>query len=132
MARQNAADNGADVSFACGSWFDIDRLSEKHSFDLLVSNPPYIEAGDGHLQQGDLRFEPANALTDFSDGLNCIRELAAYGAEYLKPGGHLIMEHGWNQGAAVRQILEAEGWTEIETQTDLAGLERITQGRKAV
>ena len=84
------------------------------------------------MQQGDLRFEPANALTDFSDGLSCIRELAAHGAEYLKPGGRLIMEHGWNQGAAVRQILGAEGWTEIETQTDLAGLERITQGRKAV
>ena len=132
VARQNAADNGADVSFACGSWFDIDRPSEKHSFDLLVSNPPYIEADDGHLQQGDLRFEPANALTDFSDGLSCIRELAAHGAEYLKPGGRLIMEHGWNQGTAVRQMLEAEGWTEIETQTDLAGLERITQGRKAV
>ena len=132
VARQNAADNGADVSFACGSWFDIDRPFEKHSFNLLVSNPPYIEADDGHLQQGDLRFEPANALTDFSDGLSCIRELAARGAEYLKPGGRLIMEHGWNQGAAVRQILEAEGWTEIETQTDLAGLERITQGRKAV
>ena len=132
VARQNAADNGADVSFACGSWFDIGRPSEKHSFDLLVSNPPYIEADDGHLQQGDLRFEPANALTDFSDGLSCIRELAAHGAEYLKPGGRLIMEHGWNQGAAVRQILEAAGWTEIETQTDLAGLERITQGRKAV
>ena len=132
VARQNAADNGADVSFAYGSWFDIDRPSEKHSFDLLVSNPPYIEADDGHLQQGDLRFEPANALTDFSDGLSCIRELAAHGAEYLKPGGCLIMEHGWNQGAAVRQILEAAGWTEIETQTDLAGLERITQGWKAV
>jgi len=132
VARQNAADNGADVSFACGSWFDIGRPSEKHSFDLLVSNPPYIEADDGHLQQGDLRFEPVNALTDFSDGLSCIRELVAHGAEYLKPGGRLIMEHGWNQGAAVRQILGAAGWTEIETQTDLAGLERITQGRKAV
>ena len=132
VARQNAADNGADVSFACGSWFDIDRPSEKHGFDLLVSNPPYIEAGDEHLQQGDLRFEPAAALTDFADGLSHIRTLAAQAQGYLKPGGWLLLEHGWNQGEAVRGILAEHGWQQVETLRDLAGLDRVSIGRKAV
>ena len=82
-ARQNAAKLGAKVEFAQGSWFDTDRPSEDQ-YDVIVSNPPYIENGDEHLSQGDLRFEPQNALTDFSDGLSHIRHIIQEAPKYLK------------------------------------------------
>ncbi|MCP1660751.1 peptide chain release factor N(5)-glutamine methyltransferase [Neisseria perflava] len=131
-ARQNAADLGAAVAFAQGSWFEVDEKTahaEKHSYDIIVSNPPYIESGDTHLTQGDLRFEPQNALTDFSDGLSCIRELAAGAPDYLKNGGWLLLEHGYNQGAAAQAILTANGFNQVATLPDLAGLDRITLGQ---
>ncbi|WP_165089232.1 peptide chain release factor N(5)-glutamine methyltransferase [Neisseria yangbaofengii] len=128
-AQSNAQHLGAAVEFAAGSWFDVDRPSEPHSYDVIVSNPPYIEAEDEHLQQGDLRFEPPTALTDFSDGLSCIRGLAAGAPQYLKQGGWLLLEHGYNQGQAVRDILTANGFVEVSTLQDLAGLDRITSGQ---
>ncbi|MGF6148442.1 Release factor glutamine methyltransferase [Kingella potus] len=131
-ARENAAACRARVRFACGSWFDAFPPSECAAFDLIVSNPPYIEAGDPHLQQGDLRFEPPAALTDFSDGLSCIRILAQGAARRLAGGGHLIVEHGCGQGEAARAIFAAAGWRNIRTLPDLAGLDRITLGQKAV
>ncbi|SUA25211.1 HemK protein [Neisseria gonorrhoeae] len=85
-ARKNAADLGARVEFAHGSWFDTDMPSERQ-WDIIVSNPPYIENGDKHLSQGDLRFEPQIALTDFSDGLSCIRTLAQGAPDRLAEGG---------------------------------------------
>lgn len=127
-ARKNAADLGAAVEFAHGSWFDTDMPSERQ-WDVIVSNPPYIENGDIHLSQGDLRFEPKNALTDFSDGMSCIRALAEGAPKYLADGGFLLLEHGFNQGGAVRGVLEAHGFTEVETLTDLAGLDRVTFGK---
>ena len=84
------------------------------------------------MQQGDLRFEPAAALTDFADGLSHIRTLAAQAQGYLKTGGWLLLEHGWNQGEAVRGILAEHGWQQVETLRDLAGLDRVSIGRKAV
>ena len=132
VARRNADRHGAVVAFACGSWLDAGLPQKVRGFDLIVSNPPYIEAGDPHLQQGDLRFEPQQALTDFSDGLSCIRLLASGAAGCLKDGGRLLLEHGFDQGAAVRRILADTGWTDIETRCDLAGHERVTIGRKAV
>lgn len=130
IARKNAETLGARVEFALGSWFETDKTSseDKHRFDVIVSNPPYIEAGDEHLSQGDLRFEPQTALTDFADGLSCIRELAQRAPEFLKEGGWLLLEHGYNQGAAVRQILTVNGFAEVSTQQDLAGLDRLTLG----
>ena len=130
IARKNAKALGARVEFALGSWFETDKTSseDKHRFDVIVSNPPYIEAGDEHLSQGDLRFEPQTALTDFADGLTCIRELAQRTPEFLKEGGWLLLEHGYNQGAAVRQILTANGFAKVSTQQDLAGLDRLTLG----
>jgi len=130
IARKNAETLGARVEFALGLWFETDKTSseDKHRFDVIVSNPPYIEAGDEHLSQGDLRFEPQTALTDFADGLSCIRELAQRAPEFLKEGGWLLLEHGYNQGAAVRQILTANGFAEVSTQQDLAGLDRLTLG----
>lgn len=128
-AQNNAAHWGAKIEWAAGSWFDVDRPSDHSAYDVIVSNPPYIEAEDEHLHQGDLRFEPQTALTDFSDGLSCIRQLAAGAPQYLKNSGWLLLEHGYNQGAATREILAANGFTHIETLPDLAGLDRITLGQ---
>ena len=127
-ARQNAAELGAKVEFAQGSWFDTDRPSEGR-YDVIVSNPPYIEDGDEHLSKGDLRFEPQNALTDFSDGLSHIRHITQEAPKYLKANGWLLFEHGYDQGEAVRNIMLENGFAEVATEQDLAGLDRITLGR---
>ncbi|VTX90311.1 Release factor glutamine methyltransferase [Neisseria subflava] len=127
-ARKNAADLGAAVEFAHGSWFDTDRPSEGR-YDVIVSNPPYIEDGDAHLSQGDLRFEPQNALTDFSDGLSHIRHITQEAPKYLKANGWLLFEHGYDQGEAVRNIMLENGFAEVATEQDLAGLDRVTLGR---
>ena len=98
-------------------------------FDVIVSNPPYVAAGDPHLAQGDLRFEPRAALVGGADGLDCIRRLVQGAPSYLKTGGALFFEHGHDQGAACRRLLlqvELEG---ICTITDLAGIERVTRGQ---
>ena len=130
VAQQNARRLGADIEFAHGSWFDVDRPSETNRYDVLVSNPPYIEQHDHHLHQGDLRFEPQTALTDFSDGLSCIRALAQAAPKYLQAGGWLLVEHGFEQGAAARAIFQQNGLSEVATLRDLAGLDRITIGRR--
>lgn len=127
-AKRNALRLGAEIEWACGSWFEAGRPSEYGTYDIIVSNPPYIEAGDTHLGQGDLRFEPQTALTDFSDGLSCIRILAEGAGRYLKPGGMLMIEHGYNQGAAVKAIFERNGFESVETRQDWAGLDRLTLG----
>ena len=127
-ARQNAAELGAKVEFAQGSWFDTDRPFEGR-YDVIVSNPPYIEDGDAHLSQGDLRFEPQNALTDFSDGLSHIRHITQETPKYLKANGWLLFEHGYDQGEAVRNIMLENGFAEVATEQDLAGLDRVTLGR---
>lgn len=129
MAQQNAEKLCARVEFAQGSWFHALRPSEKNSFDIIVSNPPYIEAGDAHLQQGDLRFEPTGALTDFSDGLSCLRELATDAGSHLKNGGWLMVEHGYDQGEAVRRLFDQNGFSAVQTLPDLAGLDRVTIGQ---
>ncbi|XXQ67812.1 peptide chain release factor N(5)-glutamine methyltransferase [Neisseriaceae bacterium B1] len=132
VAQQNAQKFNANVQFAQGSWFEaahVFRLPE-NSLDMIVSNPPYIEQHDAHLSQGDLRFEPQNALTDFGDGLNHIRHLIAQSPRWLKPKGWLIMEHGYDQAAQIRALFQvADVWQEIETIQDLAGLDRITLAR---
>ena len=130
VAARNAASLGAKLEFAQGSWFAVDRPSETQAYDVVVSNPPYIEAGDVHLQQGDLRFEPQQALTDFGDGLSCLRALAEGAPHALKAGGWLLLEHGYNQGEAARALLVQHGFAEVATLPDLAGLDRITLGRK--
>ena len=96
---------------------------------MIVSNPPYIEDGDAHLSQGDLRFEPQNALTDFSDGLSHIRHITQETPKYLKANGWLLFEHGYDQGEAVRNIMLENGFAEVATEQDLAGLDRVTLGR---
>jgi len=98
-------------------------------FDLIVSNPPYVAEQDPHLR--DLRFEPRRALTAGADGLSDLRRIAADALGYLKPGGALLLEHGAEQGAAVRALLHQQGYGAIETRRDLAGLERATLGVKS-
>jgi protoporphyrinogen oxidase len=99
-----------------------------HSFDLIVSNPPYIASGDHHLREGDLRFEPSQALAAGADGLDDLRILIDGAPCWLKPGGWLLLEHGYDQGTAVRQLLEARGFAAVFTRQDLGGNDRVSGG----
>ncbi len=127
VARANAQDLGlANVDFAQGDW--CGALAERR-FDLIVSNPPYIEAADAHLGQGDLRFEPAAALASGADGLDAIRSIVAAAPRHLRPGAWLLLEHGWAQGPAVRELLLARGLAEVATAHDCGGQERVSFGR---
>jgi release factor glutamine methyltransferase len=127
VARRNAETNGIrNVAFARSDWFAA--LAEER-FDLVVSNPPYIAADDPHLALGDLRYEPTSALASGSDGLDDIRRIVAGVQEYLARGGWLLFEHGWDQGGAVRGLLEAAGYGEVFTAQDLEQRDRVSGGR---
>jgi release factor glutamine methyltransferase len=127
VAQANAAANGARVRFLESSWFDA--LAAAETFDVIASNPPYIAAGDEHLVQGDLRFEPVGALTDHADGLSALRIIIQGSARHLAPGGWLLLEHGYDQAAAVRALLADAGFTDVQSWRDLAGIERVSGGR---
>lgn len=127
VARDNAARLGiSNIRFHQGSW--LAGLSGR--FDLVVSNPPYIRAGDPHLEAGDLRFEPHAALLAGPDGLDAIREIVRQAPDRLKPGGWLIFEHGHDQAHDSQALLKTHGFQEIETLRDLAGTKRVTLGRQ--
>jgi len=126
VAVRNAARLGARVDFAQGSWYDA--LPARARYDLIVSNPPYIARDDEHLARGDLRFEPRGALTDGADGLRDLAIIVAGAAARLRPGGALWVEHGWDQAAAVRQLLANAGFNQISSLCDLSGIERISGG----
>ena len=98
-------------------------------FDLIASNPPYIATGDRHLDEGDLRHEPPRALSSGVDGLDAIRAIAAAAPGHLVPGGWLLLEHGLDQGPAVRALLEQAGFVAVETARDLEDRDRVTLGR---
>lgn len=97
-------------------------------FNTIVSNPPYIVKGDAHLQQGDLRFEPIDALTDHHDGLSAYRSIIDGAPNYLHAGGWLLMEHGYHQADEVQALLRAAGFEEVQSWQDLAGIWRVTGG----
>ncbi|MFT0174145.1 peptide chain release factor N(5)-glutamine methyltransferase [Paraburkholderia mimosarum] len=118
---------GGPLAFVAGSWYDT--LDPALRFDAIVSNPPYIASGDPHLEQGDLRFEPRGALTDEADGLSALRVIIAGAPGRLTPGGTLWMEHGYDQAAAVRALLETAGFADVRSECDLAGIDRISGGR---
>ncbi|MDY7559010.1 peptide chain release factor N(5)-glutamine methyltransferase [Pseudomonas sp. 10B1] len=99
-------------------------------FDLIISNPPYIAAADPHLSVGDVRFEPSSALVAGVDGLDDIRLIIAQAPEHLEAGGWLLLEHGYDQAAAVRDLLAGEGFERIHSRMDLGSHERITLGRR--
>jgi len=129
VAAVNARRLGiAKVEFRHGDW--LQALAAEHC-ELIVSNPPYIAAHDPHLAQGDLRFEPRTALVAGADGLDAIRAIARAAPAHLRPGGWLLLEHGWEQGAAVRALLEAAGLHDVFTATDLGGRDRVSGGRRA-
>lgn len=128
VAVGNAERNGIDtVWFRRGDWCEA---LGKERFDLVASNPPYIAEGDPHLAQGDLRFEPASALSSGVDGLDAIRAIIGAAPRHLVPGGWLLLEHGWDQGAAVRALLVDAGFVEVETARDLEGRDRVGLGRR--
>lgn len=129
VAMKNARRNlGADrdIRFYEGAWFAA--LPAPMGFDLIVSNPPYIVAGDVHLSQGDLRYEPQGALTDFGDGLSAFRELTTHASGWLNRNGWLLMEHGYDQAEAVRKLLLANGFASVQSFNDLAGTQRVSGG----
>ncbi len=98
------------------------------TFDLIVSNPPYVAADDPHLKQGDVRFEPDIALSAGADGLALIRALIEHSRHLLAPGGWLLIEHGYDQAEAVRELFRESGYESVQSRSDLAGIERITGG----
>jgi len=125
LARRNACDHGAEIDFMLSDWFGA---LGPEQFDLIVSNPPYVAAGDAHLERGDLRFEPRLALVGGEDGLACIREIAARAQNRLRPGGSLLLEHGYDQGDRCVELLGALGYTQVADFNDLAGLPRACAG----
>ncbi|MGN7724378.1 peptide chain release factor N(5)-glutamine methyltransferase [Luteimonas sp. 22616] len=126
VARGNAAALDLDnVEFRRGDW--LSPLAGERC-DLIASNPPYIAEGDAHLAQGDLRFEPRGALASGADGLEAIRIIAAAAPAHLRDGGWLLVEHGWEQGAAVRALFEAAGLVDVATEPDLEQRDRVTLG----
>ena len=127
VARANATSLGiANIAFAHGDWC---AALEQRRFDLIASNPPYIAAGDPHLALGDLRREPAAALASGVDGLDAIRRIVAGTPLHLVAGGWLLLEHGMEQGDAVRGLLRDAGFVDASTDRDLEGRDRVSSGR---
>lgn len=126
VARANASLLGVDVGFVESDWFE--RFGDQR-FNCIVGNPPYVAAGDTHLTEGDLRFEPPAALACGVDGLDAIRRIIAAAPGHLVPGGWLFLEHGYDQAAAMHELLARHGFTDIEQHRDLAGIVRVSGGR---
>jgi len=129
IARDNAASHATtNLELLESDWFGA--LAGRQ-FAVIVANPPYVAAGDPHLEQGDLRFEPAAALVAGADGLDCIRLIIASAPQYLSEGGWLAFEHGYDQAARCRELLTRAGFSEVFSRADLAGIERVSGGRRS-
>ncbi|MCW8879811.1 MAG: peptide chain release factor N(5)-glutamine methyltransferase [Kangiellaceae bacterium] len=127
LAQKNALNNKVtNATFLQSDWF---TAIEENEFDLVVSNPPYVAEGDPHLLEGDLVFEPDSALISSGDGLDDIRYIVRTTKNFLIPNGQLMIEHGYEQGEAVRKIFEDNQYTEVSTKKDLLGMDRVTMGR---
>lgn len=128
IARRNRERFGLqNVELRHSHWFSA--CADDEQFDLIVSNPPYVAQDDPHLVQGDVRFEPRLALTAGVDGLDAIRAIAAAAPRHLRAGGWLLLEHGPDQGAAVRDLLQQHGFSGVRSMTDLAHRERVSLGQ---
>ena len=114
-----------NVKFILSDWFSA---IQNEKFEVIVSNPPYIEQDDIHLKQGDLRFEPLSALASGADGLDAIRIIISQAPQHLNPHGYLMLEHGYNQAEKVASLLKQAGFSEISHAKDLAGINRVTLG----
>ena len=124
LARSNAERNQLNVQFLQSSWFE----NITGQFDLIVSNPPYIDAKDEHLHQGDVRFEPLSALVANDAGYADLRHIIECAPVHLKDNGYLLLEHGWKQGEKVRSIFQENHWEMVETVRDYGDNERVTLG----
>ena len=124
-AQQLAISN---VAFIHSDWFEAFTAQK---FNIIVSNPPYIAAGDPHLARGDVRFEPISALVSGSDGLHDIRHIVVHAPDYLEAGGWLLLEHGYDQAVQVRDLMRQAGFDAVFSACDLAGIERVSGGRIA-
>ncbi|GHD52560.1 [protein release factor]-glutamine N5-methyltransferase [Marinobacter persicus] len=128
LAKTNSEALKLPVTVVQSHWFA--QLPAGHRFDLLISNPPYIPASDHHLKEGDVRFEPESALVSGADGLDDIRYLISEAPHWLSDEGFLMLEHGYDQGDAVRALFNAARWRDIETRRDYGGNQRLTLARK--
>ena len=124
LAQSNAERNKLNVKFLQSSWFE----NITGQFDLIVSNPPYIDAQDEHLSQGDVRFEPLSALVANDAGYADLRHIIELAPSYLNSNGALLLEHGWQQGEKVRSIFQENHWEMVETVRDYGDNERVTLG----
>ena len=115
-----------NVTVLSSHWFDA---LKDHRYTLIISNPPYIAAADPHLVAGDVRFEPASALVAGTDGLDDLRVIITQAPQHLEAGGWLMLEHGYDQAQAVRDLLVAQGFVEVHSRMDLGGHQRISLGR---
>jgi release factor glutamine methyltransferase len=128
VARANAQKHGLErVHFAESDWY---ANVAGQRFDVIISNPPYIAGADVHLDEGDVRHEPRAALTPGGDGLAALRAIIASAPDHLADRGHLLVEHGYDQGTAVQQLFVAAGFTRIAAQRDLAGIPRVVAGQR--
>ena len=124
LAQSNAERNKLNVKFLQSRWFE--NITGR--FDLIVSNPPYIDAQDEHLRQGDVRFEPLSALVANDAGYADLRHIIELAPSYLNSNGALLLEHGWQQGEKVRSIFQENHWEMVETVRDYGDNERVTLG----
>ncbi len=127
VARRNAAYHAVQVHLQRSDWY---AALTGQRFDMIVANPPYIVDGDHHLGEGDLRFEPVDALTDHADGLSALRHIISGATAFLEPAGWLLLEHGYDQAAAVRTLLDTAQFSEVQSWADLAGIARVSGGRR--
>lgn len=129
VAKENAERLAIkNITFSQGDW--CDALPQR-LFDIIVSNPPYVATGDLHLAQSVYDYEPHVALFSEEHGLSDIRRIISTAFNYLKPGAHLMLEHGFQQAEEVRKLLAKAGYVDIKTASDLAGLDRVTLGKKS-
>jgi len=129
LANKNCQNLGlSNVSILQSDWFDSVQLKD-NQFDLIISNPPYISANDPHLQQGDVRYEPNSALVSGIDGLDDLQKIIAKSPAYLKSDGWLLLEHGFDQGAAVVRLMSRAGFKKVVTQKDYNQIDRVTLGQ---
>ena len=128
VAKENALKHGlTQVKFACGAWFEA---LDQQKFDLIVSNPPYIDPDDIHMQK--LKSEPERALIAANHGLADIETIIRQGKDWLKPRGWIVLEHGYDQGQAVRNMFEQQGFKQIQTIKDYGGNDRVSLGQKTI
>ena len=127
VARANARQlNTPNVTFVKSDWF---AALDDQRYDMIVSNPPYVAAGDEHLAQGDVRFEPISALASGADGLDDIRRIVLEAPKHLTGNGWLLLEHGYDQAETVRVLLAQNGFGDVFSGKDIAGIERVSGGR---